>query len=153
FFPLAYLCAGRPIPEKADRGIRALMVQDETGYTNDHVAATFHASHYYRLIGEETPRAKEMVARILRDQKPDGSWLLNMPARARHATFDAVSTLVQEGADSPRCRAAIRRAGHWALSCRNPDGGFGHYPGSPSDADAVYFQVGTLVMAGILKPA
>src|SRR4051794_28200867 len=32
FFPLAYLCAGRPIPEKADRGIRALMVQDDTGY-------------------------------------------------------------------------------------------------------------------------
>src|SRR5262249_6691143 len=72
FFPLAYLCAGQPIPAKADRGIRALMVQDETGYLNDHVAATFHASHYYRLVGEETPRAKEMVARILRDQKPDG---------------------------------------------------------------------------------
>lgn len=153
FFPLAYLCAGRPIPAKADRGIRALMVQDETGYTNDHVAATFHASHYYRLVGEETPRAKEMVARILRDQKADGSWLLNMPARDRHATFDAVFTLVQEGGDSPPCRAAIRRAGRWALSCRNPDGGFGHYPGSPSDADAVYFQVGTLVMAGMLKPA
>jgi roadblock/LC7 domain-containing protein len=146
------LCADRPIPKKADRGIRALMVQDETGYTNDHVAATFHASHYYRLVGEETPRAKEMVARILRDQKADGSWLLNMPARDRHATFDAVFTLVQEGDDSPPCRAAIRRAGRWALSCRNPDGGFGHYPGSPSDADAVYFQVGTLVMAGILKP-
>jgi hypothetical protein len=36
---------------------------------------------------------------------------------------------------------------------RNPDGGFGHYPGWTSDADAVYFQVGTLVMAGFLKPA
>ena len=41
----------------------------------------------------------------------------------------------------------------WALRCRNADGGFGHYPGSPSDADAVYFQVGTLVLAGYLKPA
>ena len=111
FFPLAYLCAGRPIPAKADRGIRALMVQDETGYSNDHVAATFHASHYYRLVGEETPRAKEMVARILRDQKPDGSWLLNMPARDRHATFDAVFTLVQQRRRfTPPCRAAIRRA-------------------------------------------
>ena len=58
FFPLAYLCAGQPIPEKADRGIRVLMVQDETGYSNDHVAATFHASHYYRLVGEETPRTR-----------------------------------------------------------------------------------------------
>lgn len=153
FFPLAYLCAGRPIPDKADRGIRALMVQDETGYANDHVAATFHASHYYHLVGEETPRAREMVARILRDQKADGSWLLNLPARDRHATFDAVFTLTHEGDGSPACRAAIRRAAEWALSCRNPDGGFGHYPGSPSDADAVYFQVGTLVLAGLLPPA
>jgi geranylgeranyl transferase type-2 subunit beta len=153
FFPLAYLCAGQPIPEKADRGIRALMVQDETGYSNDHVAATFHASHYYRLVGEETPRAQQMVARILRDQKRDGSWLLNMPARDRHATFDAVFTLRHEGKQSLDCLAAIARAAVWARSCRNPDGGFGHFPGSTSDADAVYFQVGTLVMAGILKPA
>lgn len=152
FFPLAYLCAGKPIPEKADLGIRALMVQDETGYTNDHVAATFHASHYYRLVGEETPRSKEMVARVLRDQKPDGSWALNMPARDRHATFDAVFTLVHEEHDSPEARVALGRAAAWALSCRNADGGFGHYPGSTSDADANYFQVGALVMAGVLKP-
>ena len=153
FFPLAYLCVGKAIPAQADRGIRALMVQDETGYTNDHVAATFHASHYYRLIEEETPRAREMVARILRDQKPDGSWLLNMPARDRHATYDAVFTLRHEGKGTPECRAAIARAAKWVLSCRNADGGFGHYPGSTSDADANYFQVGTLVMAGVLKPA
>jgi geranylgeranyl transferase type-2 subunit beta len=153
FFPLAYLCAGRPIPEKADRGIRALMVQDETGYMNDHVAATFHASHYYRLVGEETPKSQEMVKRILREQKPDGSWLINMPSRDRHATFDAVFTLVHEGGDREDCRAAIQRAARWALSCRNADGGFGHFPGSTSDADAIYFQVGTLVMAGFLKPA
>jgi geranylgeranyl transferase type-2 subunit beta len=153
FFPLAYLCAGRPIPEAADRGIRALMIQDETGYLNDHVAATFHASHYYRLVGEETPKSHEMLARVLRDQRPDGSWLLNMPSRDRHATFDAVFTLVQEGQGREDCRAAVERAARWALSCRNADGGFGHFPGSTSDADAVYFQVGTLVMAGWLKAA
>ncbi len=153
FFPLAYLCVGQPIPEKADRGIRALIVQDDAGYSNNHVAATFHASHYYRLIGEDTPKAKEMVARILRDQKLNGSWFLNMPARDRHATFDAVFTLRHEGKDSPECRAAISKAASWSLSCRNPDGGFGHFPGSTSDADANYFQVGTLVMAGVLKPA
>jgi WD40 repeat protein len=152
FFPLAYLCAGQAIPEKADRGIRALMVQDATGYTNDHVAATFHASHYYALVGEETPKSQEMVARILRDQKPDGSWLLNMPSRDRHATFDAVFTLVHEGENRDDCRAAVQRAARWALSCRNAHGGFGHYPGSTSDADANYFQTGTLVMAGFLKP-
>jgi len=152
FFPLAYLCAGQPIPEKADRGIRALMVQDETGYMNDHIAATFHASHYYSLVGEETPKSSEMVSRILRDQKPDGSWLLNMPSRDRHATFDAVFTLVHEGHGREDCQAAIQRAAKWALACRNADGGFGHFPGSTSDADAIYFQVGTLVMAGFLKP-
>jgi hypothetical protein len=153
FFPLAYRCAGRPLPDKADRGIRALMVQDETGYTNDHVAATFHASHYYRLVGEATPRSREMVARVLRDQKPNGSWLLHMPARDRHATFDAVFTLLHEGGPAPACRAALRRAAEWILTCRNPDGGFGHYPGSTSDADAIYFHVGALVMAGVLQPA
>lgn len=143
FFPLAYLCAGRAIPEKADRGIRTLMIQDDTGYLNNHVAATFHASHYYRLVEEETPHAREMVARILRDQKSDGGWLRNMPARDRHATFDAVFTLVHEGQGNPECSRAVAKAAQWALSCRNTDGGFGHYPGSQSDADAVYFLVGT----------
>lgn len=153
FFPLAYLCYGQPIPAKADQAIRALMVQDETGYLNDHIAATFHASHYYRLVGEPTPKSQEMVQRVLRDQKPDGSWLLNLPSRDRHGTFDAVFVLRQEGHGRKDCRAAIGRAVDWVLSCRNPDGGFGHYPGSTSDADAVYFHVGVLVMAGFLPPA
>ena len=47
----------------------------------------------------------------------------------------------------------MEKAAAWALSCRNADGGFGHFPGSTSDADACYFHVGTLVMAGVLKPA
>jgi geranylgeranyl transferase type-2 subunit beta len=153
FFPLAYLCYGQPIPAKADRGIRALMIQDATGYTNNHIAATFHASHYYSLVNEPTPKSRQMVDRILREQNADGSWLLNMPSRDRHATFDAVFTLLHEGGDDPEVKAAIDRAAQWALSCRNPDGGFGHFPGSTSDADANYFQVGTLVMAGYLKPA
>jgi WD40 repeat protein len=89
---------------------------------------------------------------MLRDQQADGSWFMNAPARDRHATFDAVFTLLHEGQGRPDCQAAIQRAAKWALSCRNEDGGFGHYPGSTSDADAVYFQIGTLVMAGILKP-
>lgn len=153
FFPLAYLCVGRPIPEQADRSIRALMIPDGEGYLNDHVAATFHASHYYSLVGEPTPKAAQIVTRVLRDQNKNGSWLLNLPSRDRHATFDAVFTLRHEGVGREDCKKAIARAAAWALSCRNPDGGFGHFPGSTSDADAVYFQVGTLVMAGVLKPA
>jgi prenyltransferase beta subunit len=152
FFPLAYLCAGKPIPKQADQAIRALMVQDREGYLNDHVAATFHASHYYALVGDPTPKAAQMLTRMLKDQQSDGSWYMNLPARDRHATFDAVFTLLHEGHDRTDCRDAIERAARWALACRNADGGFGHYPGSTSDADANYFQVGTLVMAGFLKP-
>src|SRR5262245_1425560 len=152
FFPLAYLAYGQRIPAEADRRIRATMVQAQDGYLNNHIAATFHAAHYHRLIGEPTPMARKIIVRVLRDQKSDGSWLLNMPSRDRHATFDAVFTLRQLGLGRADCRAAIERAARWALSCRNADGGFSHFPGSTSDADANYFQVGTLVMAGFLKP-
>jgi hypothetical protein len=153
FFPLAYRAAGKTWPKEFDRRVRALMVQADDGYLNDHIAATFHAAHYYSLLGEPTPQAEAIVGRTLRDQKADGSWLLNPPARDRHAAFDAVFTLKHLGDDSPECRRAIAKAAEWALSCRNKDGGFGHFPGSPSDADAVYFQVGILVMAGYLKSA
>ncbi len=152
FFPLAYLCSGREIPKEADEKIRALMVQTADGYLNEHIAATFHAAHYYRLTNRDTPKANAMLKRVLRDQKPDGSWLLNPPARDRHATFDAVFVLKQLGGQRDDCHGAIARAASWALSCRNQDGGFGHFPGSTSDADANYFQIGTLVMSGWLKP-
>jgi geranylgeranyl transferase type-2 subunit beta len=152
FFPLAYLASGKPIPDEADRKIRALMVQDADGYLHEHIAATFHAAHYYRLTNRETPRAAAMVRRTLREQKADGSWLRNPPARDRHATFDAVFVLRQLGGEDQEVRKGIASAADWARSCRNSDGGFGHFPGSTSDADACYFQVGTLVMAGVLKP-
>ncbi|HWG43248.1 MAG TPA: prenyltransferase/squalene oxidase repeat-containing protein [Gemmataceae bacterium] len=152
FFPLAYEACGKPFPTAADRKLRATMNQTADGYLNDHIAATFHAVHYYRLLGEATPKADAILARVLRDQKPDGSWLLNPPARDRHATFDACFVLKQLGKGRPECQRALDRAAKWALRCRNADGGFGHFPGSTSDADAVYFQVGTLVLAGSLKP-
>jgi geranylgeranyl transferase type-2 subunit beta len=152
FFPLAFLVWGSPFPAESDRLLRATMVQAEDGYVNNHVAATFHMVHYLRLLQAEPPKADVMLQRVLRDQKPDGSWLLNPPARDRHATFDAVFILHQLGTNRSDCRNAVARAAAWALGCRNPDGGFGHFPGCASDADAVYFQVGTLVMAGYLKP-
>jgi geranylgeranyl transferase type-2 subunit beta len=152
FFPLAYRCMGRSFSIDGDRKIRTLLVQADDGYMNNHVAATFHLVHYYRLMGEATPAAEKIVARTVKDQHSNGSWLLNPLARDRHATFDAVFALKQLGGDRPEAREAIDRAAKWVLSCRNADGGFGHYPGSPSDADAVYFHVGTLVMAGFLAP-
>jgi geranylgeranyl transferase type-2 subunit beta len=152
FFPLAFAACGKKFPPEADKKVRALMVQSDDGYLNDHVAATFHAAHYYRLMGEPTPKAELMLARVLKDQKPDGSWMINPPARDRHATFDACFVIRQLGNDRPECKKALAKAADWALSCRNRDGGFGHFPGSTSDADAVYFQVAVLVMAGKLKP-
>ena len=153
FFPLAYLACDKPIPPDADKKIKQLMAQSDDGYINDHVAATFHAAHYYRLVGEPVPKADAMLKRVLRDQKKDGSWMLNPPARDRHATFDACFIVRQLGGDTPEAKASLEKAAKWALSCRNADGGFGHYPGSTSDADACFFHVGTLVMAGVLKPA
>src|SRR2546423_295624 len=58
FFPLAYLATGKPIPPDADRKIKALMVQDDDGWLHEHVASTFHAAHYYRLIGEPVPKGE-----------------------------------------------------------------------------------------------
>jgi hypothetical protein len=153
FFPLAYRVCGKRFPAESDRKLRATMKQAEDGYLNDHVAATFHAVHYYRLMGEPVPKAEAMLRRVLRDQKADGSWLLNPPSRDRHAGFDAAVIIKQLGRDRPQCRRALARLARWALQCRNRDGGFGHFPGSPSDADAVYFQVGSLVLAGSLEPA
>jgi geranylgeranyl transferase type-2 subunit beta len=152
FFPLAYQAYGKPFPADAERHIRGLMVQAADGYLHNHIAATFHMVHFNRLLGRKTARAGPLLKRILGDQKADGSWLLNPLARDRHATFDAVFVLHQLGNGRKDCRRSMRKAADWALTCDNSDGGFGHYPGSPSDADAVYFQVGTLVMAGFLQP-
>ena len=121
--------------------------QAADGYLGDHVASTFHMVHFFRLLGEPTPRAESMVARVLRDQRPDGGWNIKEPDWDVHACFDAVFILRQLGGDGPRVKQAITRA-LWSLGCRNPDGGFGHFPGRPSDMDAVYFQFGTLIQAG-----
>jgi prenyltransferase beta subunit len=153
FFPLAYRLAGQPLPGAGDQALRATMIQAEDGYLNDHVAATFHAVHYDRLLNQKTPKADAILARTMREQKPDGSWMLNPLARDRHACFDAVFMLKHLGGKRPDCRKAMDRAADWVLSCRNADGGFGHFPGSTSDWDAVFFHVGVLVMAGRLEPA
>src|ERR1035438_6108440 len=73
FFPLFYAALGRPFPKPYDKALRDLLIasQTEDGYLGDHLAATFHMAHYFRLVGEPTPRARKMVERVLRSQKPD----------------------------------------------------------------------------------
>lgn len=152
FFPLFYAALGFPFPHAYRTAMEQRLVANQAsdGYLGDHVASTFHLVHFFRLIGQPTPRASQIVQRVLRDQRPDGGWHLKAPDWDVHACFDAVFILRQLGGDTPECRAAIAKAAAWAARCQNPDGGFGHYPGTPSDMDAVYFQFGTLVQAGCI---
>jgi geranylgeranyl transferase type-2 subunit beta len=155
FFPLLCAALDQPFPEDWRRKIAGHMEENQAadGYLGDHVAATFHMAHFYRLIGQPTPKAEKMLARVLRDQKPDGGWDIKQPDWDVHAGFDAVFILRQLGGDDPKVRAAMDKGADWALRCRNPDGGFGHFPGKPSDMDAVYFQFGTLIQAGRIPGA
>ena len=155
FFPLFYAALGKPFPAEQDRLLRERQVasQADDGYLGDHVAASFHMAHYFRLLNLPTPRARQMVARVLRDQKPDGGWNIKEPDWDVHACFDAVFILRQLGGNLSAVRQAIEKGADWALTCRNADGGFGHYPGWHSDMDAVYFQFGTLIQAGRIPGA
>lgn len=155
FFPLFYAALGKPFPELYDQALRDLQVRSQAadGYLGDHVAATFHMAHYFRLIGQPTPKSQRMIARVLSDQKPDGGWNIKEPDWDVHACFDAVFILRQLGGESEAVRKAVEKAADWALTCRNSDGGFGHYPGWRSDMDAVYFQFGTLIQAGRVRGA
>jgi geranylgeranyl transferase type-2 subunit beta len=155
FFPLLCKALGKPFPDEWRRKISDHMKQNqaEDGYLGDHVAATFHMVHFYRLIGEPTPRADRMVQRVLRDQKPDGGWDIKQPDWDVHACFDALFILRQLHEHNPNVQRAMARGADWALRCRNADGGFGHFPGRHSDMDAVYFQLGSLIQAGRIPGA
>jgi hypothetical protein len=155
FFPLFYAALGKPFPKAYDQALRELQTasQAEDGYLGDHVAATFHMAHYFRLVGEPTPKAGKMVERVLRSQKPDGGFDIKEPDWDVHACFDAVFILRQLGGSTKPVRQAMDKAAQWVLRCRNADGGFGHFPGRPSDMDAVYFQFGTLIQTGFVPGA
>ncbi len=106
FFPLFYATLGKPFPEQYDRALRDLQVrnQKDDGYLGDHVAATFHTAHYFRLVGQPTPKAAQMVQRVLHDQRPDGGWNIKEPDWDVHACFDAVFILRQLGGKSEAVR-------------------------------------------------
>lgn len=158
FFALFFSAWNKKMPSYIDEKMRSYLKEKQKadGYIGNHVASTFHAAHYYRLIGEETPMAEEMVDRVLEDQKSDGSWSLNTPDYDVHAVFDALFILHQVGGKDRKreIKQAYRNATNWILKCQNEDGGFSHFPGdAPSDVDAVYFHIGALVESGYLKPA
>ena len=152
FFPLFYAAQERPFPDTYRDALSAYLTSHQAadGYVQDHVAATFHLAHFFRLIERPVPRSAEMVRRVLHDQKPDGGWDIKQPDWDVHACFDAMFILRQLGGDQPAARDAMTRGGRWALGCRNEDGGFGHFPGRHSDMDAVYFNFGAMIQAGMV---
>ncbi len=155
FFPLFYAALGTEFPPGYKQAVKDFMIasQGADGYLQDHVAATFHMAHFFRMIGEPTPRADAMVTRTLADQTNEGGWNIKEPDWDVHACFDALFILHQLGGDAPACRTAMDKAAEWVVGCRNDDGGFGHFPGWHSDMDAVYFQFGSLIQAGKIPGA
>jgi len=155
FFPLFFTALGQKMPDYIDIRMREYLLreQKEDGYLSNHVASTFHAAHYFRLIGQPTPLAVEMVNRVIKDQKEDGSWHLFEPDWDVHACFDALFILRQLGdPNDPAIQKSYQKATAWILKCHKPDGGFSHYPDEIiSDMDAVYFHVGGLVETGYLQ--
>ncbi|MFH1964536.1 MAG: prenyltransferase/squalene oxidase repeat-containing protein [Acidobacteriota bacterium] len=155
FFPLFFFACEKKMPAHIDQRMREyiLEIQKEDGYLRDHVASTYHAAHYFRCIGQPTPKADEMIERVLRDQKEDGSWSIKEPDWDVHACFDALFILRQLGRpNDPRIKRACEKATDWILKCQKPDGGFAHYPEvATSDVDAVYFHTGGLVETGYLQ--
>lgn len=155
FFPHFFNALGQKMPERIDKQMRdyILREQSEDGYLRDHVASTYHAAHYFRLIGQPVPKAKAMIERVIEDQKEDGSWRHHPPDWDVHAAFDALFILHQLcDPNDARLKQVYDKANQWILKCRKSDGGFSHYPENPqSDVDAVYFHVGGLVETGFLK--
>ena len=90
FYPLFYAALGRSFPQEYRAPIARHIAQNQAadGYLGDHVAATFHMVHFFRLLGESTPRAEAIVKRVLSDQRPDGGWHLSN----RTGTFTPAST-------------------------------------------------------------
>src|SRR5262245_21428556 len=60
FYPLFYAALEKPFPAEFRTALAGHQQRNQQadGYLGDHVAATFHMAHFYRLIGQPTPRAQ-----------------------------------------------------------------------------------------------
>ena len=118
---------------------------------------TFHAARFFRLAGKRIPRGDQILAAFMEVQQENGSWSLG----GVHGNFDAAVAVRLLSDNSAPYRVAVARAAQYALTCRTEDGGFRHLSTeppddladtveNPSEVDAVYFHVATLVMGGQL---
>jgi len=151
FYAQFYSILGRCVPPPIARAVWERYSSSlKDGEVGGHVASTFHFVHFARLMGRRVPDAGKIAEKALAIQKRDGSFnRMPDPDWDVHATFDGAFVVRQLAFGKAR-KKALGGAARYALSCRNPDGGFGHFPGRKSDLDACYFHAGTLVMAGVL---
>ena len=117
---------------------------------DNHIAATFHPVHYDRLTGQADPKADAIVARPARPEA--GRELADQPAGARPARHLRRGLRPEPAGRRPaRVPAGDREGCRLGLDLPQRGRRLRPLPRQPSDADAVYFQVGTLVMAGVLR--
>lgn len=108
---------------------------------------TFHACRFFHLVGRDIPMSGKIFEKFLEVQEADGSWKLGYV----HGTFDASVALRILGKRTDLYREAVMRGAQWALTCQQDDGGFNHFGDErPAEVDACYFQISTLVMAGLI---
>ena len=123
FFPLLCAALGKPFPRDwrdklaAAHGAEARPATVTWAITSPRPSTWLT---FIRLIGEPTPRAEAMVARVLRDQKPDGGWNIKEPDWDVHSCFDAVFILRQLGGNEPKVKQAIARGADWSLELSQP---------------------------------
>ncbi len=116
----------------------------------------FHTIRFFKLCGQPIPFEEKALKTFLAAQESNGSWSRG----GVHGNFDAIVAIrILDGQHTHD--AAIQRAADWAETCLQADGGFNHFgndappelaqhAGAPSEVDACYFHVATLVMAGRL---
>lgn len=109
---------------------------------------TFHAMRTYKYAGHELARPELVLEWFMRMQEPNGSWTNG----GVHGTCNAAVVICTLGNQAECYRNALHRAANWILeTCWNDDGGFNHLgDGKPSEVDACYFHIATLVMADMI---
>ncbi|MDB5511467.1 MAG: squalene-hopene cyclase [Enterovirga sp.] len=76
-------------------------------------------------LGEssDSPRMKEAVGYLLKDQEADGSWFGRWGVNYIYGTWSALCALNAAGVDP--ASPPVRKAVDWLVSIQNPDGGWG----------------------------
>ncbi len=114
---------------------------DGDAYTKLPWDATSFCPLLHAALGELFPEdyRRALAGHMERSQAEDG-YVGDHVA----AVFHMAHSYRLIGRPAPKVDRMVARV----LRDRNPDGGFGHFPGRHSDMDAVYFQLGTLIQAG-----